>query len=73
MAEMEVMPFGFIRSDHSSILDLDAQDIFSRFFGGSGQRQQERRGPNMVTEVVVDLKDIYVGKTFDVCVSAKHV
>lgn len=44
----------------------DPHDIFSRFFGGGRQQQQERKGPNMVSEVLVDLKDIYVGKTFDV-------
>lgn len=41
-------------------------DIFSQFFGGGRQQQQERKTPNMVSEVLVDLQDVYVGKTFDV-------
>jgi DnaJ-class molecular chaperone len=32
-------------------------DMFRNFFGGGG-RQQERRTPNMVTEVIVDLADL---------------
>ncbi|GHJ84881.1 hypothetical protein NliqN6_1283 [Naganishia liquefaciens] len=35
-------------------------DMFSQFFGG--QRQQEKRGPSMLTTIEVDLADMYKGK-----------
>jgi DnaJ family protein A protein 1 len=36
-------------------------DIFDMFFGG-GRRQRERRGKDMVHQLSVSLKDLYVGK-----------
>jgi curved DNA-binding protein CbpA len=44
-------------------------DIFSRFFGGGGQ-QQEQRGPGMLTQLEVDLADMYTGRTLEVRIQA---
>lgn len=40
----------------------DPSDIFSMFFGGGGSRQREKRGKDMVHQLSVSLKDLYVGK-----------
>ncbi|KAJ9114490.1 hypothetical protein QFC20_001363 [Naganishia adeliensis] len=40
--------------------------MFSQFFGG--QRQQEKRGPSMLTTLEVDLADMYNGKHVEVTV-----
>lgn len=37
-------------------------DIFDMFFGGGRQQQRERRGKDMVHQLSVSLKDLYVGK-----------
>jgi DnaJ family protein A protein 1 len=38
-------------------------DMFDMLFGGGGGRQRERKTKNMVHQLNVSLKDIYVGKT----------
>ncbi|KAG0146462.1 hypothetical protein CROQUDRAFT_657264 [Cronartium quercuum f. sp. fusiforme G11] len=45
----------------------DPFDIFSRFFGGGQQQQRDgqRKGPRMVTEMEVELADIYIGRSID--------
>jgi DnaJ-related protein SCJ1 len=59
-------------------------DMFSQFFGESfhidkravsdaplgGQRQQEKRGPSMLTQIEVDLADMYMGKHVEVSLLA---
>ncbi|KAH9819001.1 hypothetical protein DFH28DRAFT_60327 [Melampsora americana] len=46
----------------------DPFDIFSRFFGGGGGQQRrdgKRKGPTMVSEMEVELEDIYIGRSID--------
>ncbi|GAA94207.1 uncharacterized protein L969DRAFT_16430 [Mixia osmundae IAM 14324] len=51
----------------------DPFDVFRNFFGGGQQQQGQRKGPNMVSEAEIDLKDIYVGKTFDIEIKRKGI
>ncbi|CAG8506202.1 2091_t:CDS:2 [Acaulospora morrowiae] len=51
-------------------------DIFAQFFGGSGhfgRQQTERQGPNVVMELEVDLKELYLGTQLEVDVSKQVI
>ncbi|ORY27317.1 hypothetical protein BCR39DRAFT_538313 [Naematelia encephala] len=47
-------------------------DIFSRFFGGGGQQQQQR-GPSMLTNLEVELSDMYTGRTVEFQIPRKVI
>ena len=40
----------------------DPSDIFNMFFGGGRRQQRERRGKDMMHQLSVSLKDLYLGK-----------
>lgn len=42
--------------------DMDAQDIFSQFFGGGGRSRGPRRTENITRDYEVKLEDLYKGK-----------
>ncbi|KAG8858774.1 DnaJ- protein scj1 [Tulasnella sp. 330] len=46
-------------------------DIFSNFFGGGHQQDQQRRGPTMVSEFEVSLSDMYKGSHVDFMINKK--
>ncbi|CAG8726770.1 21715_t:CDS:2 [Dentiscutata erythropus] len=52
-------------------------DIFAKFFGGSGHfgdsNSQERQGPNIIMDIEVDLKELYLGTQFDVDISKQVI
>lgn len=41
-------------------------DIFSRFFGGGQGGEREHRGPGLLTNLEVELGDMYAGRTVEV-------
>lgn len=47
------------------------QDMFSRFFGGG--QQQEQRGPGLLTNLEVDLADMYSGRTVEFQIPRKII
>lgn len=53
----------------------DPFDLFSRFFGGQGGggRGGQQKGPSMMTEMEVDLEDLYRGKTIEFEVKRKII
>jgi len=51
----------------------DPFDLFSSFFGGHGHFRGVRKGPNMETHVEISLKDIYMGRTFEITVPVQAI